>query len=59
ETLRHEGTFVQAGLLDTRYIYRYTGSNPREKLLGMTEEAEEEITTPVDESTDISQIPLI
>ncbi|MBR6585383.1 MAG: hypothetical protein IKK69_06805 [Firmicutes bacterium] len=59
ETLRHEGTFVQAGLLDARYIYRYTGSNPREKLLGMTEETEEEITTPVDESSDTSQVPLI
>ena len=36
ETLEYEGTFVQAGLLEAKYIYRYTLSNPREKMLEMT-----------------------
>lgn len=36
ETLDYEGTFVQAGLLNAKYIYRYTKSNPRENLKEMT-----------------------
>ena len=32
ETLDYKGTFVQSGLLKASQIYRYTKSNPREKL---------------------------
>lgn len=54
ETLRHEGTFVQAGLLDARYIYRYTGSNPRENLLGITEEPAEDAEATVEAPSDVT-----
>ena len=32
ETLSLGGTFVQSGLLKANQVYRYTKSNPREKL---------------------------